>query len=212
MLTLLGEVHGTCEAPAEVLRLAREALEAGPVHVGLEIPVGELHDGPFWRRPDDRQDGRSSVAMRELIVALEALGVHVFAFDHPDPADGRTRDEAMADEVSRVVDGGRAEVIVLAGNLHPRRVPGGVPSEPGYEWMGVHLERRHDFVAWELTCREGTAWCQTLDGAGPRGLRAPDQGDERRLVRYSARDERGYDGELYVPVVTASPPWRAPRR
>src|SRR6185436_14170191 len=92
---LLGEIHGTCEAPRATLALARQSL---PARIGLEIDVDEqpridafLRDGdraallagPFWTR--DFQDGRSSQAMAALLddvrqLRLSGADLDVFLF------------------------------------------------------------------------------------------------------------------------------------
>ena len=86
-LTLVGELHGTREAPAAMLALAEAASERGPVRVGLELPVEEqahldrffgdgdraqLLAGDFWSR--GLRDGRNSEAMADLLDVLGLLG------------------------------------------------------------------------------------------------------------------------------------------
>ena len=108
-ILLIGEMHGTNEAPALVGQLACQLARRVSVRVGLEIPTEEAHAvsrylasaggaeeesallaGRFWTSPV--QDGRSSVAMLGLLEALrrnriEGKHIDVFLFDRADNAD-----------------------------------------------------------------------------------------------------------------------------
>jgi hypothetical protein len=92
-LLLVGEVHGTNEAPALIGDLACASATSGsPVVVALEIPIEEqtsldnflaskgsdadqaaLLASQFWTRQP--QDGRSSAAMLKLLHRLRSLRV-----------------------------------------------------------------------------------------------------------------------------------------
>ena len=116
-ILLLGEIHGTREAPAFVGDVVCHALAAGlEVTVALELPqedqerldaflasrgtpkhLEEMYSS-FWTK--DYQDGRSSKAMSSLIASLARLHrggkpVHLVLIDRPEL--GPLRDEAMAE-------------------------------------------------------------------------------------------------------------------
>ena len=92
---LIGELHGTYEFPALVAGIAASAATKGlGILVGLEIPrseqgridrflgsdgspdaIASMTESPFWHRPKEWDDGRSSIAMLNLLCTLRALGV-----------------------------------------------------------------------------------------------------------------------------------------
>ncbi|HEX6200040.1 MAG TPA: hypothetical protein VF150_07255 [Thermoanaerobaculia bacterium] len=123
---LVGEMHGTEQAPAFVREVTCAALAAGlPVTVGLEVDRGDdetyqaylgsdgspaarerLLAAPFWNR--EFQDGRGSVAMLELMEALRVLRassgdgrLRLTLIDRPEAGAGR--DEAMAERVAEAM-------------------------------------------------------------------------------------------------------------
>lgn len=154
---LIGELHGTYEFPALVAGIAASAATKGlGILVGLEIPrseqgridrflgsdgspdaIASMTESPFWHRPKEWDDGRSSIAMLNLLCTLRALGVgrhvSVCAFDLPWGAPGEAlptdlaalfavpRDQAMADQLRGATELDRnVMTIVLAGNEHTR--------------------------------------------------------------------------------------------
>ncbi len=75
---LIGEIHGTREFPELVAHLVTQVVSAGgSVVVGLEVPFNEPLDGldwgSFWTRDRRFADGRSSLAMAELVTTLAEL-------------------------------------------------------------------------------------------------------------------------------------------
>ncbi len=94
-LLLIGDVPGTVELPRLVGVVAERARAAGSsVTVALELPLSaqdavdtgdatRLRADPFWNRPPDHDDGRSSPAITDLVVGLRAAGVTVIAADGP---------------------------------------------------------------------------------------------------------------------------------
>ena len=225
-LTIIGEVHGTHEAPEAVFALACRASHRVPVRIGLEIPTAEqqrvdqflsdgdreqLLAGPFWHR--SLQDGRSSEAMLELLDQVRQLrgrgiDIDVFVFDRP-PREGRTRDAEMAERIGEALeDEPQAKFLILVGNVHARTVEG-VPWNPTYVPMGAFLDARFPLTSLNLSYRGGTAWVCIGDppDCGVHHVSPhPDQGDDPHVVLYQQRDEAGYDGELYVVELTAAPP------
>jgi hypothetical protein len=153
-------------------------------------------------------DGRTSEAMVALIdrarsLRAERRDLRIVCFDRwPESGD---RDEAMACALLAAFDP-RAVSFVLCGNIHART------SSP--EYMGWHLRARHDqLLALNLEHAGGTAWCIVRDRK-PGVVefpRRPDLPPSSPLgVRlYELRDDDGYDGELVVGQITASPLARA---
>jgi hypothetical protein len=150
-LIMVGEMHGTVEAPAAFGTLACRALARGyAVSVGLELPrdqasplatyiasdgsarsVTQLLDTPFWQR--QMQDGRSSQAMLGLLQKLRAAkqrwpALNVFALEEVEsaalPLSASTRDQNMAKRV-RAEHQRRphAVILTLTGNIHNRLKP-----------------------------------------------------------------------------------------
>ena len=148
-IVVLGEMHGTHEAPALAGELARTRLDrdATGVTLALEIHGAEqaridaflasagspaareaLLSGAFWARPAAQSDGRRSVAMLALLETarrLRASGndLRVLAFDPGSAggdADARNRRIAAALRQAFERDRGRS-FIVLIGNYHARR-------------------------------------------------------------------------------------------
>lgn len=168
---LVGEMHGTEEAPAFVRDVACAALEDGlSVTVGLEIDRADddgyqaylrsdgsaaarerLLASPFWSR--EFQDGRGSVAMLELMESLRAQRgsseeggagegrLRLLLIDRPEAGTGR--DAAMAERVGEAV-GARPEdlFVILTGNIH-NRLTKGMPWDDELEPMGYRLRRAH---------------------------------------------------------------------
>ncbi len=137
----IGEVVGTQEFPKLVADLVlNTAIDGQPVVVGLEVPFNEPLDGEqwggFWTRDPIYADGRSSLAMAELVTTLADLraaghSVTTVGLDGPWVAPGsaidlealgglkRNRDEAMAGHLLAAMDAEpKATAVVLAGSEH----------------------------------------------------------------------------------------------
>lgn len=227
VVLLLGEIHGTQEAPAAVAGLVCAALNRGlGVTVGLEIPHVEqgvadaylassgaaedqklLLASAWWQR--DYQDGRSSAAMFDLIrdlrvFAADAKGVRVILID--DPMSQRGRDAAMATRVEAAIDRRpRDLLIVLTGNVHNRLTPG--RTEP----MGLLLKEAKpgpEIISLNITHAGGTAWVCTSGGCGVLNLRGEEAIDPG-VELFPPSGENPYTGRLHVGGITASPPARA---
>ncbi|MHA7628196.1 hypothetical protein [Corallococcus sp. M7] len=222
---VLGEIHGTQEAPDFAARLACHAAAAGqPVRLALELPVEEQarldafvageSEGPpdsaFWRR--EVQDGRSSEAMRKLLERAKelrraGLPLRVVAFD----AGGKDRDDTMAAQLRQARSEARGDIfIVLVGNLHARRDVG-APWDEKLQFMTHRLlEAEPGLVSLDLVNAGGSAWiCRgmTADTCGQQALRS--RGEARApgiTLQKNAEDPDGYDGTYAVGPLNASPP------
>jgi hypothetical protein len=146
---VIGELHGTREAPALIAALAGRIGASRALSVALEIPAQEqarvddylasdgaaaatraLLAGAFWQRPRERSDGRRSQATLDLIDQLRLLraeqaDLRVLLFDDQDfHGQTRSRDALMAERL-RAAQAQRpsAQLLVLTGNYHARLDP-----------------------------------------------------------------------------------------
>lgn len=231
---LLGEIHGTQEAPAAVEHLVCLALEGGlHVTVGLELPQEAqpgidtylnseddsssrrtLLSGEFWQR--DYQDGRTSAAMYELLIELHRHRnatdrVNVMAIDHPTSRLGR--DAFMASRLrARIARHPDEVIVVLTGNLH-NRLTVGTRFAPELEPMGYLLSQSaaiaRRLVSLRLSHRGGAAWICTGSDVSDCGERELDARARSPLgvSLFPNRDEdRSFSGEYQLGRVTASAP------
>jgi hypothetical protein len=156
-LILLGEMHGTREAPRLVSRLAALYAAKQPIGVALEIDAGlnpaietflasddgetaraKLLERPYWYVEPARSDGRRNlelIALLEDLRQLRAGGATVVVLGVDNPPFGKTdsqaRDKAMADRLLEALRGStRSRVLVLTGNVHAMRArPAYAPPE-----------------------------------------------------------------------------------
>lgn len=229
-LLMLGEMHGTREAPLFLTRAACFALKKGlPVRVGIEHPIDEqartaayvagslsrtgLLSQGAWRRA--HQDGRTSEAMLEVLEWLRAAkaagrDVEVFTFDAP-LLTGNPREEAMAAVLETMAKANpSAVVLALTGNVHAR-------VHPGVEWdlelqpAAWRLQRAGlTVIALDQAYGTGLAWMCALDNqrlaCGARMVKGKYQGASPFVYRMKNYAMNPYNGFYYVGSVTASPP------
>jgi hypothetical protein len=232
---VLGELHGTQEAPALAAALARRLAGDGPLLLGVEIPQAEqdrldawlvsdgapaaraaLLAGEFWQRAPGRSDGRRSQAMLALLEALRRLrsehpGLRLLAFDRTDP--GATRDASMA-QVLRTAHAAAPAVrlLVLTGNYHARlRAPhsasvDGKPHTPPPPMAG--LLDATGLVTIDVGARRGAFWACMRQRCGPHELQAwPAAEHEAARAELREQDPRdGYHARLELPRYRVSPP------
>lgn len=241
-VVLLGEQHGTNEMPKFVTDAACQFLAKGfSVDVGLEFPVDEqarfeqylrsegksedikaLLNSSFWQRKSEEQDGRSSVAMLALIewardMRKRGSNILLFAFDKSltGSADKPPRDEAMAANISKRIDGSVADVtIIFAGNYHTMKAAHeGAYAKP----MGSFL-RYPRTVAFLLDHDGGNAW-QCAPGhcgvvvAGKCEIEVSAHHKTSGIIQefpsWAKHLKVGYDGHIEIGCVTASLPANA---
>lgn len=145
---VLGELHGTNEAPALAAALVQRRLAAGlPVTLALEIHAAEqprldaflafgdaaagreaLLDGDYWRLPRERSDGRRSAAMLALIEAMReqranGADLRMLAIDAGNAGAGADeRNRRIAGVLRTAIDAAPDRAfVVLIGNYHARR-------------------------------------------------------------------------------------------
>lgn len=238
-IILLGEVHGTQEIPSFVAASACHAAEHGhSVRVALELPRTDqklvdaylqatepeiardaMLGSPFWNRP--YQDGRSSVAMLELIDNLRSQRqaghpIDVLFFDVESQIEmPMDRDFRMAERVVEAVrEHPNAVFIVLAGNMHTR-ITQGTPWDDKYQPMGLFLLAKGLSIT-SLNCASprGTAWVCSGSAASDCKAsewqcNAPTDG-QPSLVLNPEPSKDGHQGVYLLDSLTASPPFRAP--
>lgn len=215
---LVGEIAGTNEFPRLIGDIVELVLERVPqLIVGLEIPMTEdvstPRFGPFFERPDELLDGRSSTAMVELIERLAATpGARTIAMDGPWVGPGapiplehiglldQPRDAVMAGrllaEIDLVPD---APVLVLAGGEHTtidraHRTLGGLLAP----WFPTLLSL-------QLLAPSGEAWTLTHEGPGVRDV--PAAADLPVGVEWAREvGPDGFHGYVNLGAVTASLP------
>ncbi len=228
---VLGEFHGTVEAPALVGRAVKLALEKQlPVTVGLEIPRAEeprvrtflassgeppdrdgLLAGPFWQ--SSYQDGRGSQAMAALLEDLRRLAVaghdlRVVCFDRRG-VQAVEREQSMADALaSAITVAPRNLTIVLVGSLHAGLRRGGVPGVS--DSMAVRLARllpETRLLALKLAYSGGTAWtCSSDGGCGIGRFTGHDRNVPPHVTVHQTLSRSGFHGVAYAGEIHASPP------
>ena len=220
-IILLGETHGTKEAPLYVEQIVRIALECNlSVTVGLELPRSDeftIHqylesngsiwakkrilELPFWSQ--DFQDGRASQAMFELIESLRKFRskkkkIKLMLIDTPQ---SEQRDSEMAKRIIQMAEENPMDfIILLTGNLHNRiggndMTMGGLISERLND--GRVLSLKQDYMT-------GSAWIATsLIHSGPVDL----VGDGRNEIGiFLDLPDPAYHGTLEMKSVHHSRP------
>jgi erythromycin esterase-like protein len=214
-LVVLGEMHGTREAPDFAGRLAAAYAREAPLVLALEIDASEqaaigrylvsagtaadratLLAGEFWNVSRAHNDGRRSGGVLALIEAIRRLrgegrDVSVLAVDAgAHAADSQARDAAMA-RVLRACFSKlpRGRLLVLAGNVHAmRRRPDFAPPE-----MQTPMASRLadlDLYSVNLTAAAGRFW-----NFGPRDLVSRPMGS-------GALVDDAWDYEVVLPQFT----------
>jgi hypothetical protein len=227
-MVLLGEMHGTAEAPLLTKAFCDLYTSHGKkVILALEIPKEEqsyinqclktgdstiLAKSRFFR---EIKDGRTSTAMARLIVASSKKeNVQVCCFvDNKKGISQREHDSLMAVNILQAkAKDPEAVIILLAGNIHTRTKQG---FREGYETMGYHLAKasRNQLLSLNLRQLNGTAYNNTGKGATVNTFPT----DVSHYKFYLEREafllidpgfkELGYDGIIYLKQTTASLPF-----
>lgn len=228
---IVGESHGTTEAPAAFGEMICAAAERGPVTVALELPTGMQSqldaflaaedeaaalaalEGTPWLDPR-MNDGRSSRAMMDMLLSVRRLrangrdvALHAFQPSAPRP---RELTQAwyeldMGHALAGAIYGRpQSKVLVIVGNLHARKTGFDRFPEVGIPAAG-HLPPA-DVLSLNVAQQGGEAWnCQSECGVHPsRSVYDP----EARGVILGPSADGAYDGVLALGPSTASPPVR----
>ena len=220
----IGEMHGTREVPLFVLKLAQQLeKENKPLTVALEIGSNYqqvmdefITNGDFEKltQLDDftYPDGRSSIAMGELIKGLrEIRTLKILCFDIPaGTSPSLNRDSLMAVNLIKNYQG--EQMIILTGNLHANLKEG--YWKPGFKSAVFYLNeiaQINDQLLSLNTCfGGGTIWNCMQDGCHER--EAPSNAELKQHAAtnymgvYAKAHPSGYSGYIYFDNVTASRP------
>ena len=221
-LLLLGEMHGTREAPELMGRLATHYAQQGPVVVVLELSTSieaalqrymgsdggvparrELLADAYWHLPPEHSDGRrnyETINLVEQLRLLRAQGktVAVLAMDNPvgSPVDSEARDQAMAQRIRTAFATLPADgrMLVLAGGVHAMKAkPLFAPPEMQTP-MGARLLDLDPYSAYTMG-GDGSFWA-CIDGTcGPQIVR-------KQPVSSGEDGERAYDYRIALPEYT----------
>ncbi len=233
---LLGELHGTAQAPRFAAAAVCRALGSGlSVTVGIEWVETEqarvdtyldsdggaaardaLLAGEIWQARGEAQYGATSEAMLGLLDDLRVQrrgggAVEIFLFNRQ-ASSARGRDQRMADALADATATSASNLwIVLTGNIHSRLAPG-APWDDKFEPMGFLLQQARPetpILALEQAHAGGTAWlCVSGKSCGVHVQRASDE-DRRGEFTVSVGSElgpRGHHGTYFVGTIEASLP------
>lgn len=234
----IGDFHGTAESPAFLRDLSCHVMKSGrPLVVAMEYDARDqavldsflletddkaagqlLTSTEYWRKG---RDGRTSVAMRDALLAIRQYAhvagsrVELVAYDLRVDT-WQERDPASARHISakRMRDGTYAFWIVFGGNAHARKVKG--MQVAGYEdyeplgflirdWNLVHLDAEHrGGSSWGCVGGSDNVNCSVMQLGEPCATDCP----KTTVIRLGSRMWRGdaYDGTYDVGKLTASPP------
>lgn len=226
---IVGESHGTTEAPAAFAQMVCAAAERGPVTVALELPTAmQPQLDAFLDAPDEAaafealsgthfmnprmNDGRSSQAMLAMLLSIRQLRAdgRDVAFHAFQPSRARPRELTQAWyelDMGHALAGAvyarpQSRVLVIVGNLHARKTGFARFADVGVPAAG-HLPAA-DVLTLNVAQQGGTAWnCQSECAVHPS--RAVDDVDRRGMILQPS-DDGAYDGILALGPSTASPP------
>lgn len=210
---VIGESQGTAEAPAFTLALIDQFSRKGPVVFGVELsldstalPCGGAGAAlpASWKK--DRADGRTSIAMHNLVCGVERLAERrritmVFLDDR---SSGKPYDVDAASKFADALKAApKATGVILTGNFHARNSPGSLTSN--IRAAGVRV-----VSATQSTDFEGsTAWQCTTAGCGahPVSLQFCDGSGPSAPIEWMPSADSCWDKCLSFPRLSASPPF-----
>lgn len=220
---LLGELHGTQEAPAFAAQMICQAVKSDhAVTLFLELSKeeqpaidqylasdgsttakGSLLQTESWGR--DYQDGRNSVAMFELIEYVRKLkqagqAVELVLIDWQSAPD---RDQEMANNLLKTVEKDPARFfIALMGNIHNQINPGsGRVGDLVLKALGSE-----QVISLNQLYGPGSAWvCLASEGCGVHKLGGLD-GETRGIILNTSDPLGEYHGQYGVGPINASLP------
>lgn len=223
---VVGEMHGTTEVPLFVLQLIRQlrAIENN-LTVGLEIPINHQTDVDEFMKTGDFDkllkldyfkypDGRSSVAMGQLIQGLRSIKkLNIICFDiETSLGRGVNRDSLMGINLSKGYKEGK--MVILTGNLHANLQAG--YWRPNFKSAIFHFNRINRFddklISLNTYFGAGTIWNCMQDGckerdAGSASILRETYGLLNFIGIYHQQEHpSGYSGFVYFDKVTASKP------
>ena len=235
---MLGEIHGTEEAPRFLGDLVCAAVLARlPVTIALELPLEA--NAPLDRYLTTRdsavrarayraifnstwQDGRRSAAIAALVERARLLrrsnrDVRVIAYSDDSASSGQLRDRGMATALGKAFADTTRLMVVLSGNLH-NRLRAGTAISSTYEPAGYLLKASapsRRVISLDMANDSGTVWT-CLSSANSscqvRSLKARGAVRPWSIVFPDTLDANGYHGRFGVGPVRASLPAMAGAR
>lgn len=225
---VVGEMHGTTEAPAAFADIVCAARDKGPVTVALEFSEGmqPMLDAFMAAESDEaarailaayphgpfvHHDGRGSVAMLDMLLRLRAmqretpsLKVVAFAPDSP-RVQGFSQSYYDLDMGHRLATAARkapdSRMLVLVGNIHAQRK---TIERMNLTPAVVHLPSA-EVVSLYVVQQGGTSWNCRSDGCGPAPLPETYDGAARGVI-IQPYGSGAFDGVLALGPTTASEP------
>lgn len=228
---VVGEIHGTAEAPVAVAEMACAAAGDGPVIVALELEdtLQPTFDA-YLSAPDAAsaraalegssllnrryQDGRSSRAMLEMMERLRQLraagrDVSIHAFQPQSLTRGRDLDQSWYElNMGYLLGQARhrrpeARIIALMGSYHARKTP-----HPAFPAGGIpatgHLPTT-EVVTLKIAQQGGESWSCGDDTCGVSPVLETYNPEARGVILTPSQDG-AHDGVLALGPWTASPP------
>ena len=239
-LTLYGEWHGAEESPSYIYELIRalSTHSAKPVAVGLEWPITDTRIiQRFLAEPDKElgykillqnktlitspiQDGRTSIAMIELIQKIKDLrlagkdiDVFLFDIDHNKYTDNSIDREAeMAKNIYNYAKSHqRARIQILTGNIHARK-NAGVPWDNNFKTMGSILKEKYnlDVYSYAFNYPAGHFWiCDDKNVCGINQNGMKDYHSNSVVIEnIPSKGSHNFNGIIYLKSSTASRPFK----
>jgi hypothetical protein len=225
-VVVVGEMHGTTEILGFVLKLIRQLSQKGKtISVGLEIPTNYQNDMENFLKTGDFDklltldyfkyaDGRTSVAMGELIKALRKIDkLNVICFDVDSELNlTNNRDSLMGVNLSRNYEGG--QIIILTGNLHANLKEG--CWQPDFKSAIFYFNKMSGLgdklISLNTYYTGGTIWncmqddCKERVAGSHGGNLKQTYGLSNFVGIYDHVHSSGYNGFVYFDRVTASRP------
>lgn len=205
---VIGEVHGSKEVPGAFLQLVESILSrSASVIVALEMPPEAIAAGcetgnsegvdQFWTRKV--QDGRSSMAMRELVCDLKERAsqkkVRLVFF-----GSSARNPSGVARRMNAELNTADAPMAILVGNFHARNAPNSL--------VGMLRAGGLEVTSLTTSSPDATTWNCGPDGCSARRIImnfCPTNTASPYRLTTAIRDNR-WDGCMVLPRLTASPP------
>ncbi|QCZ94221.1 hypothetical protein [Salinimonas iocasae] len=230
----IGETHGTREVAGFVTDLISHSVKTSPVDLMLELPADmneliqhyfsdtitskELLGHSFWTR--NIQDGRSSVAVFNLIKRVKALrgerkAVDIIAFDTR--RDGKKklgdRETIMAQNISAHIEKANEHVIIIVtGRVHANKA---LLLDNNRQAVATQLTESQRFTSVNMVATSGDYWAcfshpeKIFDCGrkviGARQMTGFDQAMPEGIY-INMKSDKHFDGILFFRHVESSPP------
>lgn len=231
---IVGETHGSVQAPAAFAGIVCEAARRGPIRVAVELPqsmqsqldvflgadgdveaMAALAGTPFMDPAIN--DGRTSRAMLDMLQSVRRLRVSgsdiaLVAFQPstqmPSDLPQSYYEVEMGYLLSRAaVVRPHGRIMVLVGNVHASKTSFANLPEVGLP-AAAHLPPG-DVLSLAVVRQGGQTWSCRQHGCGPSDVGLGYEADARGIIMTPYR-EGAYDGVLALGPATASPPVSMP--